>query len=779
MKYLLALPLLALGLLAAEPQMLVQVDFRQKADRAAWEVKGDAAFEAGGFHTRSVPDAKDHASGVRKDICPLPTGMEGTLLRVAWTFVPTKIGGWGSDIRALNGPFVVEVTGTKPTLNARYPAKTAIAEGKPCTMTCDVTRNLVVSWTINGVEQLREAVPAWHLGATKLTLGLYDFRDTKSETVWQKITVSEVRPADPLLLKVAAWDDQTDIEPDQPSPFLLGQASPMTKVFREAADFSGTFSRRVELGAAGRERESFQLVVMPLGKPLRNVRVAVGDLLHDDRQTRFPNGRISWHPIGYVRTKPSRSAIRRVGWQWPDVLMPAQPFGVELGFVQPVWFTVDVPHGTKPGRYRGFVRIEADGVPAQSVGVELTVRPFSLPLRGKLKTAFCICAGMWEIWYRPDEVKKRLGMTDKSGHGALYTSPECADVLPHEKWLEMYDFLLAHRLSPTTIYSGLKKGRARVVPAREDMQYCYDRGMNATCLVCIGGLSKDPEKAKQYLADLDAYLKDWEGFVKEKNWPDFTWYLHSFDESEMRPKQRDYYDYAIATTMDHVGEAFPWLKRETANPFIERHDSRFDIWTPVTPQLSPDKIVSYRAAQKRGDEAWAYVCCGPGKPYANFFIDFPGVDPRILGWQFYQHKLTGFLYYLINHYQPNENWNMNGPKWPDRPWNPLSFNTNSDGILIYPGPDATPLASIRLENLRDGIEDYEALAMLADAAAKLRATGGNPELLADADALLKVPPQVSASWKDYTHDPATIVAARHRVDELLAKMLASPSKSAK
>jgi hypothetical protein len=774
MKYLLTIPLLALGVFAAEPKVLFEADFTKKADREGWELRGDAVYEAGGLRTKSVIDAKDHATAVKGDLCELPTGMDGSLLRVEWTFVPVKIGGWGNDLRAMHGPFVVELTGAKPTLNAKHKARTAVAAGQPCTMACEFTRNLVVSWTINGVEQLSESQPAWRRGATKLRLGVNDFKDTKSETLWQRIKVSSVRPADPLVLRVAAWQDLADIKPDQPSPFLLAQAGPMDKVFREAADFSGTFSRHVKLAAAGRERESFQLVVMPIGQPLKNVRVVLDDLLHDDRKTRLPKDRISWHPVGYVQTKQSNSSIRRAGWQWPDVLMPPQPFDVEAGFVQPVWFTVDVPHGTEPGRYRGFVRIEADGVPAQNAGIELTVRPFSLPLRGELKTAFCICAGMWEMWYHPDEVKKRMGMTDKTSHGALYTSPELADILPHEKWLEMYDFLLAHRLSPTTIYSSLRKGRSRVIPAREDMQYCYDRGMNATCLVCIGGLPKEPARAKEYLAALEAYLKDWESFVKEKNWTDFTWYLHSFDETEMRPKQREYYDYAIAGTLDFVGEKFPWLKRETANPFIERHDSRFDIWTPITSHMPPDKMAQYRAAQKRGDEVWGYVCCGPGKPYANFFIDFPGVDPRVLGWQFYQHELTGFLYYLINHFQPNENWNMKGPKWPEKPWNPVSFRTNSDGILIYPGPDATPLASTRLENLRDGIEDYEALAMLAEAARKLRAKGGDAELLAQAEALLKVPTEVSASWKEYTQDPAVIVNARQQVDKLLQKMLALP-----
>ena len=40
-------------------------------------------------------------------------------------------------------------------------------------------------------------------------------------------------------------------------------------------------------------------------------------------------------------------------------------------------------------------------------------------------------------------------------------------------------------------------------------------------------------------------------------------------------------------------------------------------------------------------------------------------------------------------------------------WMP-SEQVNGDGFLIYPGPHG-PLSSIRLENIRDGIEDFELL----------------------------------------------------------------------
>jgi len=38
---------------------------------------------------------------------------------------------------------------------------------------------------------------------------------------------------------------------------------------------------------------------------------------------------------------------------------------------------------------------------------------------------------------------------------------------------------------------------------------------------------------------------------------------------------------------------------------------------------------------------------------------------------------------------------------------------NGDGNLIYPGPES-PLSSIRLENIRDGLEDYEYLRLLGE-----------------------------------------------------------------
>lgn len=84
---------------------------------------------------------------------------------------------------------------------------------------------------------------------------------------------------------------------------------------------------------------------------------------------------------------------------------------------------------------------------------------------------------------------------------------------------------------------------------------------------------------------------------------------------------------------------------------------------------------------------------------------------RLLGWLTYRYHSDGLLFWHVN-------------LWPDRP--PLntddtfltaweaenSLRMPGDGQLLYPGADG-PLPSIRLANVRDGIEDYEWLMLLA------------------------------------------------------------------
>ena len=98
-----------------------------------------------------------------------------------------------------------------------------------------------------------------------------------------------------------------------------------------------------------------------------------------------------------------------------------------------------------------------------------------------------------------------------------------------------------------------------------------------------------------------------------------------------------------------------------------------------------------------------YVCCGPLFP--NTFIFSPLVESRMLGFLTLQGGYDGFLRWAYNDWTSDP---YNHPEWsiPDG-----KFPTG-DVMFVYPGENG-PVSSLRWEQLREGIYDYE-LAMIAN-----------------------------------------------------------------
>ena len=109
-----------------------------------------------------------------------------------------------------------------------------------------------------------------------------------------------------------------------------------------------------------------------------------------------------------------------------------------------------------------------------------------------------------------------------------------------------------------------------------------------------------------------------------------------------------------------------------------------------------------------GDELWAYVCINPRAPYANWKVDTDGTETIVSLWQMKQYNVTGMLYWSVDYWRVNY--------WDESTaW---AFPNDGDGMLIYSGYKfglPTPVSTLRLENIRDGIEDYQMLCMLEEA----------------------------------------------------------------
>ncbi len=153
------------------------------------------------------------------------------------------------------------------------------------------------------------------------------------------------------------------------------------------------------------------------------------------------------------------------------------------------------------------------------------------------------------------------------------------------------------------------------------------------------------------------------------------------------------------------------------------------------------------------------------------FIEYPAIEGRLLmGAMTAKQRPDAFLYYQISI------WNSRRPisSGPFTDWDPRSWTTyHGDGSWTCVGPDGTPLPTIRLENFRDGLEDYayaiilEAIVREREKAASLSAQ--QKKWLAEAQAALTVPQSLVKSMTDYSRDPAAVYAWRNRLGELIAQ----------
>lgn len=118
-----------------------------------------------------------------------------------------------------------------------------------------------------------------------------------------------------------------------------------------------------------------------------------------------------------------------------------------------------------------------------------------------------------------------------------------------------------------------------------------------------------------------------------------------------------------------------------------------------------------------GEELWWYGCIGPSYPYPSYHIDDNLLSSRVLSWMQYDYNIDGNLYFMANMFfgdagrydmYPIDEWTLANR-------NLGGGNVNGDGYLLYPGLRygiEGPIGTVRLEAIRDGLEEYEYLRYL-------------------------------------------------------------------
>ncbi|MBP5640820.1 MAG: DUF4091 domain-containing protein [Victivallales bacterium] len=262
-------------------------------------------------------------------------------------------------------------------------------------------------------------------------------------------------------------------------------------------------------------------------------------------------------------------------------------------------------------------------------------------------------------------------------------------------------------------------------------------------------------------------------------------YIYWFDE----PDKKDYE--FVMNGFSKIKKYAPRLRRLLTEQVEPELIGGPNLWCPLTPAVTKESVAERHAA---GDEYWWYVCTGPKAPYATLFIDHPGTELRVWLWQSWDFGIDGILVWcsnlwhsataypdsLQNPYEDPMGWvtGYDVPKGVRNPWG------NGDGRFLYPpeslqnGPQDTvsfdkPVDSIRLEMLRDGIEDYEYFVMLKRLLSQ-KADKLPPEKKAAYEDLLKVPADVSTTLTEFTRAPEPLELHRAKLAKAIAEVIAIP-----
>jgi len=290
------------------------------------------------------------------------------------------------------------------------------------------------------------------------------------------------------------------------------------------------------------------------------------------------------------------------------------------------------------------------------------------------------------------------------------------------------------------------------------------------------------EDTAHYKALFNSYCQQLQEHLREKGWLDEA-YVYWFDEPE--PKDYDF----VMNGFRKLKQAAPDINRMLTEQVETALIGGPNIWCPVSRNY---KHESAEQRRQHGEKFWWYVCTGPKAPYCTLFIDHPGTELRVWLWQSWQRKIDGILVWQTNYwtsstaypdpehpqnpYEDPMGWRSgySTPKGEKRPWG------NGDGRFIYP-PEAAadahpvepvldgPVESIRWEMLRDGIEDYEYLAIL-QGLLKAKKDKLTAQQYQKFTALLEVPESITKDMTTFTKDPAPIEARRAQIARAIAKL---------
>lgn len=383
----------------------------------------------------------------------------------------------------------------------------------------------------------------------------------------------------------------------------------------------------------------------------------------------------------------------------PDAMMPngAYEASVKKDNSQGFFIKASVPEDAVAGLYRSTVSIYEGSTEIKRARVYLHVWNFALNDEDACETSFGISKYQVAVSHNVG------GDTDKSN--AMYKA--------------YYDYFLENRINGVVLPYDILDESAD--------EYLNDPRVRSF-MVAGTGYGGEYDRSDEQIEAYYQKIKD------NAEWMNKS-YFYYVDEPIAEDKWA-----TIKPYNDHIQSLFPGgmqvvpmecRKLYTFDFNVYKYFEDVQIWCPRMYAFTPEKYrddplaevfltaadtekygtYEENAAQhvENGGKSWWYFARMPFQPYTTYHAEDPGVLPRLSFWQQYQYNVTGVLYYSVTDY--------NGLN----PFHNFKSQTGDglvvwgNGVFCYPGYRYGidgPIGSVRVEYLRDGIEDYMYLTMI-------------------------------------------------------------------
>lgn len=512
---------------------------------------------------------------------------------------------------------------------------------------------------------------------------------------------------------LSAQAGQLEYLPD--TGLRIWQAGTVEKIFRDHP--AGEEVSSLSCALARNEGESIQLVLKS-DRALAGVQVQASRLI-DSTGRRLPPVEVrmagyvpvdapsAYYPIdvpAWQRKIPVTAPLSD-GWagDWPDPLVSFDSLDLLPGQAQPVWLTVHAPANAFPGTYTGAVTIKGPGL-LKTMPFVVRVRSFALPNRPSLQVTY--------------DAHAFRGATASPWYAFMARHRISCGYLPEPGMSLMPDGTVSMDFTAMDQVAALCFDTLSMAVMYTPMAF-YASGWGYSPQRFLGTKAFTPEWEKAFGSALGRYA----AHIREKGWSDrIAFYLSdepAGDNPEVMESLRKFSAFVRSIAPELPVYSSTWR-------YMPALDGAITRWGAGHYGIFPVETIKDRLS------AGEKVCFTTD---GQLCLDTPfSATERMLPWFCFKYNVEGYEFWGVDWktYDPwkygwhrflSQNYSDSGAfSWVRFP--------NGDGYLAYPGP----AASVRLEAVRDGLEDYEYFRLLERCTDSL-----SRALLQEAMALVNIP----------------------------------------